>query len=1201
LATLVGARLILQRRADGRLVLSGLDSAVTDGGAEVSPAIFFSEGRLRLNDSEVVWENQRLGLPPLHLRKLNAELLNVDGRHQISLQTELDGDKSSRITLLGDFFGAAALPDEWRGQMYFKAEGLMLERLLDAASQRPMHLAGQTDIELWSTWQHGRAVSSEGLARLRQLTLGQLGAPWLRQFSAGFRWQALASGWSLQLFDAVLDVAGEPRPATNAAVVVRAPADQPLTVRAQLGDWRLEDLAQLAQAWPLPAAGRDYLIGLAPRGLLHELRLALSASPGAAPRWQAAGRLQGLQVQAFAAIPGIDGLDLTFNTQADQGQAQLTSTALTLDFPELFRAPLYFNRLDGALTWRLDEHKVMHLGASEIALDSPDLKTRSRLLLRMADDGDPFIDLQTDFRDGNGLHTSRYLPAGILSDELIGWLDEAIVSGHVPAGTFLLRGQISDFPFLHEEGRFEVLFGVEQAILDYQQGWPRLEEVQAEVRFLNEGLEIELQQAQLLASLVTRAQARVKDLDHSDLLTLSGRIEGPFADALRVLRETPLAADTAHYVEGMQARGRSVLDIDLQIPLEDGHEYRVDGRLNWNRAGLYLADWGVDLDQLNGQLQITDSGLQGEVIRARLWGEPVRLRVATQKGDASAAATHIDVDLQLTPQQWRERFPHWLWDQLEGRTRARLALAIGHSQSAAKPLPITYRFASDLRGLALAMPEPLGKLREEVRRLQITGALPLTTRQEVRVGYGNLAGAFRFATTQSGGLSLAAAEVVCGNGKPADSSQPGWALSGRLARLDIDAWRAWLQAHQAPHVAVADEGVLSPTQRVDLRIGELSFAGLRLQDVGVAMVRTPHAWDAELKSATLEGRIRLPDDPRATPLSARFSRLQLAADVFEQWAPSGGAATETWPDPQKHAGFYLTIDDLRLGQFDLGRLHIKALPTPAGLTLEQMELDGPLLQAKGQGEWIGGQGVQHTRLQLEASSPDAGDMVRALGYDSAIDDAAVNFTANLQWDAPPANFSPAAVSGDLTFKFSAGRVLEVDPGVGRLFGLMSLSALRRRLSLDFSDLFKEGYAFDRIEGAFRLDSGQATTEQVTISGLAADLTVSGRAGLIARDYEQLVTVTPEFSSALPVAGALVGGPVVAAALLLAEQIMGNEVNKLIRYQYRISGSWEDPLITPIETQDGWSLSSLLRSNAPAQADEAATPPARASAADVFEH
>lgn len=188
----------------------------------------------------------------------------------------------------------------------------------------------------------------------------------------------------------------------------------------------------------------------------------------------------------------------------------------------------------------------------------------------------------------------------------------------------------------------------------------------------------------------------------------------------------------------------------------------------------------------------------------------------------------------------------------------------------------------------------------------------------------------------------------------------------------------------------------------------------------------------------------------------------------------------------------------------------------------------------------------------------------------------MNMQADLRWDAPPLDVNLDNLQGTLEFHVGKGRVTGVNPGVGRLFGLLNLGALQRRLTLDFTDLFHEGYSFDRIDGRFSIGGGEAQAEAVTIVGPAADLAITGRAGLLTQDYDQIVTVTPEISTTLPLAGAIAGGPVVAAALLVAEQVMGEEVNKLIRYQYRVTGPWSDPQIERIQTQDGWSLSNLLR-------------------------
>ena len=126
---------------------------------------------------------------------------------------------------------------------------------------------------------------------------------------------------------------------------------------------------------------------------------------------------------------------------------------------------------------------------------------------------------------------------------------------------------------------------------------------------------------------------------------------------------------------------------------------------------------------------------------------------------------------------------------------------------------------------------------------------------------------------------------------------------------------------------------------------------------------------------------------------------------------------------------------------------------------------------------------------------------------------------------PSADFMSKA-SGQITVDMKNGQVLDVEPGRrGRLLGLLSVTALPRRLALDFRDVFNEGMAFDAIKGDFRIGSGSAYTCNLGLTGPVADVGIVGRTGLGNRDYEQLAVVRPKVSNMLTVGGVVLGGPV----------------------------------------------------------------------------
>jgi len=194
-------------------------------------------------------------------------------------------------------------------------------------------------------------------------------------------------------------------------------------------------------------------------------------------------------------------------------------------------------------------------------------------------------------------------------------------------------------------------------------------------------------------------------------------------------------------------------------------------------------------------------------------------------------------------------------------------------------------------------------------------------------------------------------------------------------------------------------------------------------------------------------------------------------------------------------------------------------------------------------------------------------MLDAFGFDGIIDGGQTIARINASWPGTPAAFALANTSGSLEIEVGQGRILDVEPGAGgRLFGLLSLREIPRRLALDFSDLFKSGMSFNSIKGHFELRDGNAYTNDLAISSPSADITITGRTGLRDKDYEQDMVVIPRAGVALPVVGALAGGPVGAAAGLVVQSLIGKRLNRAARSHYTVTGSWQKPLITLISRE-----------------------------------
>jgi uncharacterized protein YhdP len=259
----------------------------------------------------------------------------------------------------------------------------------------------------------------------------------------------------------------------------------------------------------------------------------------------------------------------------------------------------------------------------------------------------------------------------------------------------------------------------------------------------------------------------------------------------------------------------------------------------------------------------------------------------------------------------------------------------------------------------------------------------------------------------------------------------------------------------------------------------------------------------------------------------------------------------------------VSAEDFTLGQRHLGSIAADFRKTGAGLEAARIETSNDTFDIRGRAGWIADESDeagQRSYVAARLTSSDVQRTLRSLDSDVGIQSESLDAQFDVSWSGGPRQDFLASLDGTVNVRFGSGQLDEVEPGAGRVFGLMSIVALPRRLSLDFRDVFDKGFAFDEITGTFRLESGEAYTCDLSLKGPAADVGIVGRAGLLARDYDQTAVVSANVGNTLPMVGAVVAGPQVAAALLIFSQIFKKPLQEMGQVYYGIEGDWSNPVI-----------------------------------------
>lgn len=1142
---LVDASLALVRETDGRVTLEGFGRSVP-GGQGLSQWL----GRV----GHVGLSGGRLGL----VDRASGRSFELDA---VELRMRQQGDRLTlgleRHAAVGD--GRLRVVLEQRGplqwpprdaELYLEAARFPIADLggLSAAFDIQVR-TGVLDGQQWTGWRERGLASSVGDWQVQGLVLSAPGFDWTDGGIVEPNLHLEAGRLVLDGRDDgtgfVADIqlrAGEDGAAPETAISLRMPHGG--GVRVTASDLSLAVLAGTAQlVSALPSKLRSGLYVAQPQGVIRELMARVEDG-----RWQVHADVADVSLRPAAPRwPAVQDLDLNLSADAAGVVVRVNADAMQFAIPGVFREPVDVASLDGlagiyasAGGWTT-EVPIARVQGVGFAAD---------LALRVDQDPDsgPLLQAVAHVPGAEIEAAKAFWAINRMPPRTVQWLDAALGVGHVDTGQVVFRGALRDWPFVDHQGRFEARFAVSGAGLDYHPDWPAAQDLSAEGAFINSSMVIDSATGTLLGNRVVRGRGGIPAMKDPILeLDLGG--VGDAANWLQLMKASPLRRSHADVLFGMDMRGPASVDAKIIIPLRpDLGRSSVEGKALLDGIAFSDTKWDLEFAEVRGRADFSDSGFAADRLTLDLGGHGGELSLAVGAFSSDPAlqveaALHGQVSAQAL-------FGHHaqlatILGQVSGSAAWDVDVKVPRKLLNGAPVRSQIRYRSDLVGIAVAFPTPLGKPAETRLPLQLMVELSSdeAVAPQLRLDLGDRARLLAVVGTRTSDFR---GQLQLGAEVPRDLPARGLRVSGRADEIDVAGWAGWVFATTT---GAPGDAVLSD---IDVGIGGADH--LRLD-------RSEGPWVLHLDGPTATGQVRFEGEgERPAAVVAQFERLHL---------PEPGAGVgEMSITPAMVPTLHLWVRDLRIGDAQLGEARLEAFASDGGLRVDLLEARSPHLQIHASGDWSMTAGGAQSRFKIRMVAEDLGRMLSGLGFAGVIAGGQTLAEIDAHWRGAPYAFALERLSGFIDVSIGQGRFLDVDPGAGRIFGLLSLRELPRRLTLDFRDLFQTGMSFDRIEGRFQLADGNAWTENLTVRGPAADILIIGRTGLASRDYDQQVMVAPHVSGMLPVIGGLAAGPVGAAAGFLAQGMVtqGDDIESSSRVHYSIAGSWEKPVVarlTPV--------------------------------------
>ena len=953
--------------------------------------------------------------------------------------------------------------------------------------------------------------------------------------------------------------------------------------------------------------------------------------------------------------PGLTGGAIDFEMTQDGGRAQVRINNGSLDLPGVFeesRVP--FDKLAAEAAWKIAgrgiEAKVRNLQFSNADAEgqaqvswrtddaagataakpaklattppAPNAASKPASAAGAAPQQDRrfpgVLDLQGTLTRGNGARVHRYLPL-VLAEPVRHYVRDAVVAGAVSDVSFKVKGPVNAIPYTNPAlGEFRVTAKVQGGQYAYVPKllqpanalpWPALTDLKGELVFMRSTLEVNGASAKVagLPGLqLVKANAKIPDLLKNATVDVNLEAKGPLADALGFVNTSPLLDITSQALAKAVASGAADYRVRLSLPINAISTSRVEGTVALPGNDVQFAPGTPPLANLRGVVTLNERGFNVNGAQAQMLGGDVRFDGGMQAARAGGAADS-EADGAVVFNAQGTVSADGLRQLKEIGAVSRLA------QNASGTAPYTaslgfrkgtteFNVSSNLQGMALRLPAPLGKTAEAALPIRFENTLLVdslkpgqTLQDRLALTIGNIA-AINYVRDISG----AQPRVIRGSiavgleaGEVAQLPENGVTANINLAQVNLDAWEKILDsatsvqpagaAPTAPGAGAAAAMGYLPTVMA-IRAKELTVEGRKLNNVVVGGSREGLNWRANIDATELNGYVefRQAGGPGGGRVYARLARLSLA--------PATANEVEALLDeqPANIPALDIVVDDLELRGKKLGRVEIDAVNRNVNAAardsarewrLNKLNVTLPEAVLTASGNWAapavtdaaalpvsgrGGAERRRTSMNFRLDVTDSGELLKRFGMGDLIRRGKGRLEGQIGWAGSPLSLDYPSLGGQFNVNMESGQFVKAEPGIAKLLGVLSLQSLPRRLTLDFRDVFSEGFAFDFVRGDVNIRQGIAQTNNLQMSGVNAAVLMEGRADISRETQDLKVVVVPEINAGTASLIATVINPAIGLGTFLAQLFLRRPLMEAATQEFHIDGTWADPKISKVD-------------------------------------
>jgi uncharacterized protein (TIGR02099 family) len=1150
----IGLQMDLEQQADKQITIANLptaDAGYTDHHLLID--MLKKYNRITLRRSQINFKDAEGIETPIYLRRL--VLRRMGQNHQLDVMLNLL-NHPTRLELVTQINGDLAVPEKLAVNGYVKVDDVVLDGYLKPYAYKDYAVQdGVVDLHAWFDWRENGLQSLQAQMNLHQVHIyAKQQDVVLKPFDleGEFLWKKEGvDAWSLSSTDLRLGIDDTEILPLTSSFKLKEHGNAYEFVANKI----MIDPVVRAMLWSeqLPKPQHELLTGLMPTGDLEDVKLNWEGS-----QWELGVRTHNLSFHSMNDMPGIKNLSATLMANPKVATLHLSSVDTYLDYPSIFVQPLFFNKIKGDINGQYDGHQ-WQIKSDDLVWVNHELNIDTQFTLKGSDTTDTFIDAALNIPKLNTLNLYHNLPVGALSTDLAHWLKTSMGPGQLEHINFTTNGPVKDFPYYDlGGGSTRLALEFDDLNLMFDPEWPMIEQAKGQFLFAGRHIDIVLDKASIFQTDLLGVSAEISLPETgTSWLNLHGETLLSMTHAVDFIDVTPLGNTLGKNLDAFTFNVPITLTLDLKVPLDNEKETtKVNGVAQVSEGDATIKELQLQFTNIHGVFGFTENYIFSSGINTELLGNPAVLTMTTEIKNGHHL-THWQLNGRAKMTDIATYYPSGIWDYIKGESDFVASFVIDNDTSE-KGFDLS--IASELNGTEITVPAPLGKAANELVPLRYTTSIGKPNDMK-RIEYAQLIDGVAHFKDKNGKSEFTGAKIQLGSPLKNLETEQGIVVTGSLPKFSYDTWEDFIEAANSDtsteHEEPVYDNALAYIKSVDVTFNEFDAFHFPFTKAQLHLTQANQKWLIKINSTELKGRISIPQTSQAGIINFDLD--------YCNWNDTQHYEEQNDLDPHHLVALSFSCTNFIFNQKSLGTIKFDIAPDAKGVKINNLSMTRPNDKFTANGHWWVENNVQNSSFTGHLSSGALDQTLALFDIKSTILGSKSETDFTLSWPSDPFDFDLANLNGQLDVRLRDGRLVDVNPGFGRILSLLSIQAIGRRLRLDFSDVFKKGFSFDEITAHVNIKKGIAHSDDLTMSAPAADMTMKGNVNLGTKQLDLLATVRVNITSSLPIAATIASGgnPIVGAVgvgVWAVDKIVKSQAGSLISSSYHVTGTWENPVV-----------------------------------------